>query len=104
MSATGNFVDAETALSWGLVNHVVPHADLLEVARSLAADICGNDPAGVEQIFATYAVGSLLSAEDAWHLELRVAAEWRRAGHGRPEDVARRKQAIIERGRRQVRP
>ncbi len=25
MSATGNFVDAETALAWGLVNHVVAH-------------------------------------------------------------------------------
>jgi enoyl-CoA hydratase len=28
MSATGNFVDARTALDWGLVNHVVPHAEL----------------------------------------------------------------------------
>jgi enoyl-CoA hydratase len=102
MSATGNFVDAETALSWGLVNHVVPHADLLDVARSIAADIAGNDPAGVERILATYAEGSLLTAEDAWQLELTVAAEWRRAGHGRPDEVAGRKEAIIERGRRQV--
>ena len=29
MSATGNFVDARTALGWGLVNHVVPHPELL---------------------------------------------------------------------------
>ena len=32
MSATGNFVDAATALAWGLVNHVVPHDELLPTA------------------------------------------------------------------------
>jgi enoyl-CoA hydratase len=102
MSATGNFVDAPTALSWGLVNHVVPHGDLLATARSIAADVAGNDPAGVERILATYAEGSLLSPGDALQLEARVAADWFGAGHGRPEEVARRKQAIIERGRSQV--
>src|ERR1051326_1398952 len=29
MSITGNYVDAATALAWGLVNHVVPHDELL---------------------------------------------------------------------------
>ena len=29
MSITGNFVDADEALRIGLVNHVVPHDDLL---------------------------------------------------------------------------
>src|ERR1700728_235370 len=43
MSATGNFVDAQTALSWGLVNHVVPHADLLTFTRALAADAASCD-------------------------------------------------------------
>ena len=28
MSTTGNFLDAPTALTWGLVNHVVAHEDL----------------------------------------------------------------------------
>lgn len=102
MSTTGNFVDAATALAWGLVNHVVPHDDLLATARSIAADIAGNDVAGVERILATYAEGSLLSPGDALQLEAQVAADWLRAGHGRPEEVARRKQAIIERGRSQV--
>ena len=37
MSATGNFVDAATALSWGLVNHVVAHDELMAAARRLAA-------------------------------------------------------------------
>src|SRR5262249_37979150 len=39
MSTTGNFVDAQTALAWGLVNHVVAHEELLPFTRALAADI-----------------------------------------------------------------
>ena len=50
MSATGNFVDAATALTWGLVNHVVPHAELMEFTRRLAADAASNDPAAVRAI------------------------------------------------------
>src|SRR6187397_1061348 len=43
MSFTGNFMDAAEALAFGLVNHVVPHADLIPTARRLALDIIGND-------------------------------------------------------------
>ena len=31
MSVTGNFIDAQQAYEWGLVNHVVPHDELLAV-------------------------------------------------------------------------
>jgi enoyl-CoA hydratase len=57
MSATGNFVDAATALTWGLVNHVVPHAELMIFTSRLAADAASNDPAAVQAIFATYREG-----------------------------------------------
>ncbi len=43
MSLTGNFVTADEALRLGLVNHVVPHDELLPFARGLAADIVSND-------------------------------------------------------------
>ncbi len=36
LSTTGNFLDAPTALSWGLVNHVVPHEELLPFCSSWA--------------------------------------------------------------------
>ena len=101
MSATGNFVDAPTALAWGLVNHVVPHEELLPFTRALAADIVGNDPAGVQQIFATYAAGAMLAAGEAWDLETTNARDWLRGGGGAPEEIARRRQAIIDRGRAQ---
>jgi enoyl-CoA hydratase len=53
LSATGNFLDSETALAWGLVNHVVPHAGLLPFCRQLAADIVSNDQAGVRRVLRT---------------------------------------------------
>src|SRR3954447_26153667 len=47
MSITGNYVDAATALAWGLVNHVVPHDELLPFCKQLAADAVSNDQRGV---------------------------------------------------------
>ena len=44
LSCTGNFLDARTALDWGLVNHVVPHDELMPTVLALAADVVGNDP------------------------------------------------------------
>ena len=43
MSLTGNFMHAEEALAFGLVNHVVAHVDLIPTARKLAGDIVGNN-------------------------------------------------------------
>src|SRR5580698_7345222 len=39
MTFTGDFIDAETALAWGLVVEVVPHDSLLARAREMAATI-----------------------------------------------------------------
>ncbi|HYI63069.1 MAG TPA: enoyl-CoA hydratase [Acidimicrobiales bacterium] len=100
MSATGNFVDADTALRWGLVNHVVAHDDLLATAQGLARDVASNDTAAVSRLLATYAEGSETTAGEAWALEARVAAEWQGRAFD-PAEVARRRQAITERGRAQ---
>lgn len=40
----GTTVDAKTALSWGLVSRVVPAAQLMDEARSLAVQICQQPP------------------------------------------------------------
>ena len=60
MSVTGNYVDAGTALAWGLVNQVVPHEELLPTCRQLAADVASNDPAAVARLLQTYREGSEL--------------------------------------------
>ena len=42
MAFTGEAIDAQQALAWGLVSRVVPHDDLLTQARALAAKIAAN--------------------------------------------------------------
>ncbi|HEV3226413.1 MAG TPA: enoyl-CoA hydratase [Acidimicrobiales bacterium] len=102
LSATGNFLDAPTALTWGLVNHVVPHDELLPFCRQLAADIVTNDQAGVRQILATYDEGSLTTAGEWWDVEARISRDWMKAGGGAGEEIERRREAIMARGRDQV--
>ena len=41
---TGDTIDAQTALSWGLVSRVVPAADLMKEANALAAKISRQPP------------------------------------------------------------
>lgn len=101
MSSTGNFLDAQRALEWGLVNHVVPHDDLLSFTRGLAADIASSDQRAVRQIFATYAAGSLVTTGEAWLVESDVAKEWQGKGLD-PDEIERRRQGVTDRGRSQL--
>lgn len=101
MSATGNYVDAHTALAWGLVNHVVPHEDLLASCTRLAADIRSNDTAAVQELFRTYAEGSRATGAEAWRIEAQVGRDWRRSGGGDLAEVDRRRREVIDRGRSQ---
>jgi enoyl-CoA hydratase len=101
MSATGNYIDATTALSWGLVNHVVPHDELLPFCRQLAADIVSNDQPGVREIFATYDAVAATTVDAGWRVETEAARRW--AGNRLdPEEISRRRQAIVDRGRSQL--
>jgi enoyl-CoA hydratase len=100
MSATGNFLDAATALTWGLVNHVVPHDELLPFARKLAGDIVSNDQRGVRRVLRTYDEGSKLTGAEFWELEARVSREWQ-AEVLDPAEIEARRQGIVARGRSQ---
>lgn len=100
LSATGNFLDAATAYDWGLVNHVVPHEELLPRALALAEDVAGNDPAGVAHIFGTYDEGMACTRAEALEVETRRSMEWLRTGaHA---DLESRRRAVTERGRSQT--
>src|SRR3954454_20662963 len=98
MSFTGNFLSAEEALHFGLVNHVVAHDDLLPFTRSIAKDICGNDQEGVRQIRSTYA--AIAHDDDGWEQEARDSRMWQRTMFS-PEKVAERRSAIQARGKAQ---
>ncbi|MEO5723914.1 MAG: enoyl-CoA hydratase [Ilumatobacteraceae bacterium] len=98
MSFTGNFMAAQEALHFGLVNHVVEHHRLIPFTRQLAADIIGNDQRGVRQIRSTYA--AISTDEAGWKTEAKDSAMWRRAMFS-AEQVEIRRAAIQARGRQQ---
>jgi enoyl-CoA hydratase/carnithine racemase len=98
LSFTGNFIDAAEALALGLVNHVVPHRELIPATRRLANDIAGNDQQAVRQIRTTYA--AITHDDDAWETEARAARAWQRTQFS-ADQVAARRAAVIKRGREQ---
>jgi enoyl-CoA hydratase len=97
MSLTGNFIDAHEALALRLVNHVVPHAELLATARRLAADIAGNDQHAVRNLKQLYDHGTKLSVGEALALEQERFRNFRVD----PSEIERRRAAVVERGRGQ---
>jgi enoyl-CoA hydratase/carnithine racemase len=48
MTVTGEPMDAETAARWGLVNRVVPQAELLDTAHECAERVAANAPLAVQ--------------------------------------------------------
>jgi enoyl-CoA hydratase len=101
MSLTGNFVPAEEALELGLVNHVVPHAELLPFARRLARDIVGNDQRGVRRLLRHYRqIANAATLDEAHLIEGYMAEMWQVDR----DDVGTRRAEVTERGRSQRGP
>jgi enoyl-CoA hydratase len=67
MSITGNFVDAHEALRIGLVNHVVPHDELILFTAKLANDVAATGAVG--EVLRLYQRGEGISLADALALE-----------------------------------
>jgi enoyl-CoA hydratase len=101
MSVTGNFIDAQQAYDWGLVNHVVPHDELLAYCRQLAADCRTIDQPAVRRMLATYDENSLTTTGDAWQIEDRVSRSWEGSGFD-PVEIEKRRAGIVARGRDQT--
>ncbi|MEP6624837.1 MAG: enoyl-CoA hydratase [Acidimicrobiia bacterium] len=97
MSLTGNFLSATDALAAGLVNHVVPHADLLPTAQRLAADIAGNDQGAVRNLKQLYDVNEKVTVAEGIDNEQTYFRAWRLD----PEEIGRRRSSVIGRGRGQ---
>ena len=100
LSLTGNFLDAQTACAWGLVNRVVPADELLPAARQLATDIASIDPDKVQTYKRLIDDGYALPFGEAMALEQResTAANSRVSG----AEVEARRRAVMERGRSQA--
>lgn len=100
LSFTGNFLDAKTALAFGLVNHVVGHDDLLPFTKKLAAEIASNDQEIVTRLKKGYDLGALSTLEEALAIERKGFLEYRLPA----SRVESRRREVIERGRKQTRP
>lgn len=101
MSVTGNFVDARLAYEWGLVNHVVPHDELLPFCRQLAADCRTIDQLAVRRMLSTYDRNSLVTDAEAWVIEDEVSRSWEGSGFD-PAEIEQRRRGIMARGRAQT--
>ena len=99
ISLTGNFLSAELAAQWGLVNRVVEPAELLPTCRALAHDMMSCHPHTMRAYKALIDRGFGMPFTDAIRLERETSLE--HAKQVRPEDIAARRSAIQERGRRQ---
>lgn len=66
---TGRFINAETALNWGLVTDVVDGESLLERGKSLLTTILGMAPLAIASTMEVIDRGYDMSLTDALHLE-----------------------------------
>jgi enoyl-CoA hydratase len=68
---SGDSIDAQTAFDIGLVNRVVPAADLMGEARALAQKLAGAAPLAIAAIKRAVAEGATLPIADALEVERR---------------------------------
>ena len=100
LSLTGNYLDAETACAWGLVNRVVPAAELLPTCLALAKDIVSTDRPTRDEIKRIMDLGWQASLAEGLAIEGEASRAHAKA-EVRPEKVAERRAAVQARGRRQ---
>ena len=100
LSLTGNFLSAEQALQWGLVNRVVPPEELMPQARALALDMLSVIPAMLVSYKKVIDDGYALAFGDGIALERERA----RAANGSvsAEEIERRREAVRARAHDQA--
>jgi enoyl-CoA hydratase len=98
LSLTGNFLGADDALRYGLVNHVVVHDELLPFAQRLAADIVHNDQRSIHRLVQHYRqMANAATLDEAHLIEGHMAETWPL----RTSQVAERRADVMARGRAQ---
>ncbi|QTD56717.1 enoyl-CoA hydratase [Parasphingorhabdus cellanae] len=97
LSFTGQFLDAETACAWGLINHVYTPAELMPAAQVLAADMATIDPEFLKTYKRLILDGYDRNFKDAMALEKQVTDTYNDSVSA--EEVEQRRLAVVERGR-----
>lgn len=98
LSLTGNFLGAQQAADWGLVNRVVPAAELLPAARKLAEDMLSLVPEMLVGYKELIDDGFAASFGDGLAIEAERAAANKGVTAG---EIERRREAVRARGQAQ---
>lgn len=99
ISFTGNFISAQQAEAWGLVNRVVPPEELLTTCRALANDIASCVPELIRRYKRLIDEGFGMNFAEASAHESAVALDWARATTS--GNIASLREGVQERGRQQ---
>jgi len=99
ISLTGNFISAEQAYDWGLVNRVVKPEALMQTCLKIAQDILSCVPDVVDKYKELIDRGFDTTFKEGLQLERKIFAEHARTVSA--DAVAKRRTDIIERGRNQ---
>ncbi|MEE3332610.1 MAG: enoyl-CoA hydratase [Myxococcota bacterium] len=101
LSLTGNFIDADRAERWGLVNRVVDPDELLPTCLALAADIYSCVGAANRETKRLIDEGFSMTLAEAMSFENQAATEWAKQVSG--ADIGGRREGVVDRGRDQGR-
>ncbi|WP_101758820.1 enoyl-CoA hydratase [Oceanicoccus sp. KOV_DT_Chl] len=99
LSLTGNSIDAQQALAWGLVNRVTEPEQLMAQAEQLALDMCSCVPAIVTQYKKLIDDGYSMPLKEALAYEAALGMESAKAASAAM--IAMRREQVIARGRDQ---
>lgn len=99
LSLSGNFLDAETAERWGLVNRIYEPDELAPAALKLAADMASCDPALILNYKKTIDEGYASTFGDGLEMEIKRSAEYAESVTADAVEAARKQ--VTARGRDQ---
>ena len=100
LSLTGNYLSAEQAEAWGLVNRVVAQGELPSTCQSLAKDMLSCVPEMLRSMKRVINEGYAQTLSDGLQLESTV---WREQVRGvTPDAIATRVEGVKQRGRTQA--
>ncbi len=97
LSFSGNFLDAETAERWGLVNRVYPAGELVSAAVKLAHEMASCDPTLLRNYKRIIDDGFATSFGEGQRLEVSRSAE--HAANVTAQSVEEARKAVTARGR-----
>jgi enoyl-CoA hydratase len=98
LSLTGNYLFADKACEWGLLNRIVELAELMPTCLELARNIQSCDPMTMRKYKQLLDDGFDLPLGEAMALEARVGRAHERPSH---EELEKRRLKVMDRGRKQ---